>query len=160
MWLTLLLFSRRSFPGKQWIGKYRKTWKMTSTRIRNAALRQQQVEKVSSCIGRLPSPRVYHVTQPAGNKTPFPAVHQPGPGAGTCNRATTTIFPKIFPSQEVTVDEKRTKSISSPQKWAQIMMSISVPSHLLCKMPVCCWSSTLECVSMHDIERQRERERE
>lgn len=35
MWLSLLLFARRSFPGRQWTGKHRKVKKITYNQRQN-----------------------------------------------------------------------------------------------------------------------------
>lgn len=50
MRLGVLLFGARSTPGKQWIGKHRKIWKMTATRRKNTRDRDQQVKHVSAHV--------------------------------------------------------------------------------------------------------------
>ena len=53
MWLSALLFGARSTPGKQWTGKHRRVWKMTSTRRRNARDRAKLVSQVRSKVTRV-----------------------------------------------------------------------------------------------------------
>ncbi len=46
MWLTRVVCGARSVPGKQWIGKYRRTVKMTATRRKTLREKENRVAKV------------------------------------------------------------------------------------------------------------------
>ena len=63
MLLNLLLFSSRSTPGLQWIGKHRRVRKITRQMKRNARLREQAAENVLQVISR---PYLTH-TEEAGS---------------------------------------------------------------------------------------------
>lgn len=52
MLLSLLLFSSRSTPGLQWIGKHRRVRKITRQMKRNARLREAATENVLKIISR------------------------------------------------------------------------------------------------------------
>ncbi|CAI8028540.1 Ribosomal protein 63, mitochondrial [Geodia barretti] len=52
MFLSALLFGARSTPGKQWIGKHRRTWKMTATRRKNTRDREKLVREVEEVLSR------------------------------------------------------------------------------------------------------------
>ena len=52
MFLNLILFSSRSTPGLQWIGKHRRVRKITRQMKRNARLREQSAENVLQIISR------------------------------------------------------------------------------------------------------------
>ncbi len=47
MFLSVLLFSRRSTPGRQWIGKHRKVKKVTRTQKQTVVERERKVKEVS-----------------------------------------------------------------------------------------------------------------
>lgn len=52
MLLSLILFSSRSTPGLQWIGKHRRVRKITRQMKRNARLREQAADHVLQIISR------------------------------------------------------------------------------------------------------------
>lgn len=60
MLLGFILFSSRSTPGLQWIGKHRRVRKITRQMKRNARLREETVENVLQIISR---PYLTHAEQ-------------------------------------------------------------------------------------------------
>ena len=63
MLLNFILFSSRSTPGLQWIGKHRRVRKITRQMKRNARLREQAADNVLQIISR---PYLTH-TEEAGS---------------------------------------------------------------------------------------------
>ena len=158
MFLSALLFGARSTPGKQWIGKHRKTWKMTATRRKNTRDREKIVREVrappaGSKVASLarppeePTPLIIHSF--AGGGDSGAALPLPRAGAQARGGEEEGVCSPLHPSAEKQVaEEERGDALSCSRETRELLATISPPISVSCiyTHPCLCVCMELICV--------------